>query len=46
MSQVDYNVTTQELMDYFSNRGGITRLKLLTNKNGTPKEYIFVFFLS
>lgn len=44
MSQVDYNVTTQELMDYFSNCGGITRLKILTNKNGAPKGYIFVFF--
>ena len=46
MSQVDYNVTTQELMDYFSNCGAITRLKILTNKNGAPKGYIFVFFLS
>ena len=46
MSQVDYNVTTQELMDYFSNCGGITRLKILTNKNGAPKGYSFDYILS
>ena len=37
VSQVDYNVTPQELMDLFSQCGTISLLRILTNKIGAPK---------
>lgn len=37
VNHVDYNVTPQELMDYFSSCGAISRIKILTNKIGAPK---------
>ena len=37
VKQVDYGVTPQELMDYFSSCGTIERLKILTTRAGIPK---------
>ena len=42
---VDYSVTPQELMEYFSTCGSITRIKILTTKVGTPKGYFLVCLL-
>lgn len=42
VSQVDYNVTPQELLNYFGNCGGIKRIKILTNKVGAPKGYVLL----
>ena len=39
VKQVDYGVTPQELMEYFSTCGSITRIKILTTKQGVPKGY-------
>ncbi|KAM7454820.1 hypothetical protein BLSTO_04420 [Blastocystis sp. subtype 1] len=37
---VDYGVTPQELMEYFSTCGAISRIKILTTKQGAPKGYL------
>lgn len=37
VKQVDYGVTPQELLDYFSSCGTIERLKILTTRAGLPK---------
>ena len=37
VKEVDYDVTLQELMDYFSSCGTISRIKILTTRAGIPK---------
>ena len=41
MKEVDYGVTPDQLMEYFSTCGSITRLKILTTRAGAPKGYLF-----
>ena len=44
---VDYSVTPDQLMEYFSTCGSITRLKILTNREGYPKGcFLFLFLTS
>jgi RNA recognition motif-containing protein len=45
VKEVDYHVTSEELMSHFNICGEITRLRILTNRDGTPKGYIYVFFV-
>jgi len=45
VKQVDYGVTPQELMEYFSTCGSITRIKILTTKQGVPKGLIWIDIL-
>ncbi|KAK8794424.1 hypothetical protein JH06_1164 [Blastocystis sp. subtype 4] len=44
VKQVDYGVTPQELMEYFSTCGSITRIKILTTKQGVPKGAAYIEF--
>lgn len=37
VKQVDYTVTPEELLNYFSSCGTITRLRILSTKNGVHK---------
>ena len=43
---VDYSVTPDQLMEYFSTCGSITRLKILTNREGYPKGFVPCLFLT
>ena len=45
VKQVDYSVTTQELLDYFSSCGTIERLKILTTRAGFPKGQKIDYFV-